>query len=122
MITATFFRTGPSLEDDIIGFWIHGHGDAVVCAATSGLGIAIINGIEKFAGISQEEIFFDADIENGGHLVFILKKQQQRDGGAGILLDTMALGICDIAETNPEDCVAKFEPISRSKYAQYFML
>jgi uncharacterized protein YsxB (DUF464 family) len=80
----------------ICGFEMADHANTRVCAAVSALAINTANAVEKFTGAA---ITVDYD-EKGGYLKFELPeiKSGETCEKADLLLETLALGVCSIAE------------------------
>jgi len=99
MIRATIFHCNDGLA---VGFTVKCHGDPIVCSAVSMLAINTLNSIEKLTPLKQAD-FRAMWNKNGGFIAFALKRPQLRDTGAGILLDSLVLGLHSVCEQYPKD-------------------
>ena len=110
MIQITIYRNE---KKECLGFSTEGHagyseeGQDIVCAAASVLIINTINAIEKFAGDSSSLVSDDIT----GMIRYEIKGRPS--GKAALLLDTMILGLKDMAcdENYAEYIQLKFEEV-----------
>ena len=115
MITVSIyeFETGS-----IGGFQYEGHADAgelgydIVCSAVSALAISCANSIERFTQAGFEE----NAAEDGGYLEVILKPETAQDHDAQLLLKSMTLAVCQMAESYPENL--RIRHIERKNYGR----
>ena len=99
MIKAEFFTQ----KGDIVKFVLDGHagysdGDDIVCASVSSVAWAVLNGLEKVAGIK-----FGYQTEEG-YIYFVLPEDiNEKDKvSANLLLDTMYLYLKELEDQYPD--------------------
>ena len=103
MITVDFFL---NTNGRYRGFQFEGHAGAgeygydIVCSAVSALSISTVNALEALAGASFEEE--EAD-EEGGFLKVILTAPCEEDHDTQLLMETLHLGISQMADSYPEN-------------------
>ncbi|MCL1787769.1 MAG: ribosomal-processing cysteine protease Prp [Defluviitaleaceae bacterium] len=99
MIRATILHNRAG---EAVGFAVKNHGDPVVCAAVSMLTLNTVNSIEKLTALTRQDFncFWNDD---GGFIVFALKRSSLRSTGAGLLLDALVLGLYDVSTQYPND-------------------
>ena len=83
---------------------VKNHGQTHVCAAVSMLVINTVNSIEKLTLDTKFTCDWD---DGGGYIKFLLDDENQRNTGAGILLDTLSLGLTDVSQEYPKDIKLK---------------
>ena len=99
MINAIFFKK----DESFVGFDIKGHaeyaqsGEDIICAAVSALVINTVNSIENFT-MDNIEVFNN---EEEGHIRLMINDQISHD--SKLLIDSLVLGINQIAEINDEE-------------------
>jgi Predicted ribosomal protein len=97
MIRIDIFRDAAGA---IAGFAVNGHagtapyGQDIVCAAVAALTQTAVLGLERYLGRD-----FDLDIGSGK---LILKLKGASDDLAGAILETMLLGLAEIAKQSPQ--------------------
>ena len=115
MITFSIFHLDTG---SIGGFTFEGHADAgelgydIVCSAVSALAISCANSIERFTQAGFEE----NAAEDGGYLEVILKPETAQDHDAQLLLKSMTLAVCQMAESYPENL--RIRHIERKNYGR----
>ena len=67
------------------------------------LAINTVNSIEKLTELTEGQDFNCRWVKQGGFIGFMLKSSDMRDFGAGILLDTLVLGLSDLSRQYPND-------------------
>jgi len=93
-------------NNTVIGFIVKNHGETSVCAAISMLTINTVNSIEKLTSLTEND--FTCKWNNsGGFMAFKLNSHRQRDSGAGILLDALALGFISVSKEYPLEITLK---------------
>jgi uncharacterized protein YsxB (DUF464 family) len=97
LIKARFHR---SKTGKFYGFDVRGHGDPAVCAAVSALSVNCVNSIEAFTRLT-------AKTERLGSGSLSLTLPEIQNGGesaeAGLLLESLLLGLRHIMEEHPKD-------------------
>jgi len=87
-------------DGELVGFYADCHGDPIVCAAVSALIINTTNSIENLT---------DADFvyEYPDKKFIDFRLTREADAGTSLLLRSLKLGLCTIADEYPDDLIVE---------------
>ena len=97
VISITIIHNNAGL---VLGFKVKNHGHPIVCSAVSALTINAVNSIESLTGLQAHNYRCKVNAP-GGFIGFILKDSSFRNLGAGLLLDSLVLGLSGISHQYP---------------------